>query len=418
MSNNYSTGGALSFATVAPVVKAVYVAPPPPPPPPVAVAATPIYAPSVEVKASTPIYVPPPPPPPPAAVAATPITALPFVAPVTKIPVVESVTAAPSGVIAIQTAEKAADAALNWNTPKPAPIAPTLPYVPLPQGSGGPSLPYIPLPQGGSTAYVPNSQGSASYVPPTRTDVPNKPTAKASDGNQATSFDMNLPPQHPLADDSHVWNDPAPVAMVKSAVKAADQKAIVASNPGIAQQSLWTRILTFLGFIKPTATATHAGEAMTVEQAAGSLVRRIRNGDQNAMGLVVMIGDNARKGDPKAQATYQLIEAYIGKTAGATHAGERRERKSPVNSGWARAVYLANGPNIGNERVAHVASTFGSEQDTKSFVSGVILPTYPAVSRAHHHGKIVGMARKLQDVRKPNSRISDYSATVGWELGE
>ncbi len=47
-----------------------------------------------------------------------------------------------------------------------------------------------------------------------------------------------------------------------------------------------------------------------------------------------------------------------------------------------------------------------------------MLPIHPAVSEAHHHGKVVGMARMIQAVRMPNSRISDYSPTVGWELGE
>lgn len=157
---------------------------------------------------------------------------------------------------------------------------------------------------------------------------------------------------------------------------------------------------------------------LTVEQAAQSIVRRIRNGDQNAMGLAVMIGDNARKGNPVAQQTFRHMESYLQKTSGATHAGERRLDATRTNFGWAKAVYLANGPLLHNGKVADVAASFGAENDSRAFIAGVVFPTHPAVSPAHHHGKVVGMARKLQALRMPGSKISDYSATVGWELGE
>lgn len=297
------------------------------------------------------------------------------------------------------------------------------------------------------------SQGLASLGPaqvssPGTTPMPSPSPAPATSAfpapdpsfvptSSAQYNDPNLPAQTAVPDDSANWNDPAPAAVVTSAIQAATtasttanpatSTALAVPTPALTTDSLWTRILRFLGFLPklPVAaaatTATVHGDGkstMTVEQAAQGIVRRVRNGDQNAMGLAVMIGENARKGDPTAQKTFQCMKAFIDRTNGATHAGERALDRSRTNPGWAKAVHIANGPLLHDLKVANVASSFGTEQDTNAFVSGVLLPTYPAVSAAHHHGKVVGMARKIQAVRMPNSRISDYSATVGWELGE
>lgn len=346
-------------------------------------------------------------------------------APVVAIPVTKALAAIPAATVKSTTGQGLTP--VNYSVmPGPmnaSPARPTSTAAPLPSGNPQPppvtpqDVPFTP-PQ--SSSWNPTSGLPAAIA------TPYDPQA-----SQAKYFDPNLPPQGSVSDsapdDSHAWHDPAPVAVVSAAIQKATGSSPGIANPQtstalatVSAPSLWTRILTFLGFVKPVNPASIHGEkpVMTIERAAESLVRRIRNGDQNAMGLAVMIGENARKGDPTAQKTFRLMDEYIGKTSGASHAGERGLDKASTNFGWAKAVYLANGPLLRDDTIADVASSFGAEGESRAFIAGVLLPTHPAMNAAHHHGKVLGMARKIQAVRMPNSRISDYSATVGWELGE
>lgn len=359
----------------------------------------------------------------PAAVTVAAVTGAAAAAP--RVSAVTSIAAAPVAVAKPMTSAPNASPVPTYSPVQTSAPVPT--YSPTPvQSSNTPSMP------------SPMTGGPAQSNPGI---APSDPTPTAS---QALYNDPNLPP-----DDSQQWHDPAPVAVASSPATvqtvanpvASTSTALVTTSPtttAVTTPSLWTRILTWFGFLKaPVASTTtvHGEKGPSIEQAAVSLVRRIRNGDQNAMGLAVMIGDNARKGDPTAQKTYKLMEAYATKTGTAVNGepsarqpynmgGEPSARQpynmgnERVNSGWAKAVHLSNGPILHDRKVADVASSFGEEHNAKAFIAGVIHPTYPAVNSAHHHGKVVGMARKIQAVRMPNSRISDYSPTVGWELGE
>jgi hypothetical protein len=162
-------------------------------------------------------------------------------------------------------------------------------------------------------------------------------------------------------------------------------------------------------------------------------------GDQNAMSMMILVGENARAGNPVAQKSYHVMRNYLNAGHEPTayqpyNMGHEPTAYQPYNMGaedalshmlhigvdhgWGKAVALANGPLLHDLKVADVGACFGADDDFHDFISGVVHPSHPAVSDAHQHGKVIGMARKIQAVRMPGSRISDYSPTVGWELGE
>jgi hypothetical protein len=134
-----------------------------------------------------------------------------------------------------------------------------------------------------------------------------------------------------------------------------------------------------------------------------------------------LVRENAIKGHENAKLSYKLMQEYIEKNPNGAQVGidrfqPQKKRLPERHPSWSKAVRLSHGPILSNPRIAGIASHFGAEGD--SFLYGVARPGVRAVSEAHHHGKVVGMARKLQAVRMPGSRISDYSPMVGWELGE
>lgn len=232
-------------------------------------------------------------------------------------------------------------------------------------------------------------------------------------------------------DDSTQWNDPAAAVAITAPSPTITATPATGTTTAVASAtvapSLWTRFLTWLGFMKaPTVggatTATVHGEHTTLRDHVSSVVRRARNGDQNAMALISLVRENAVKGHENAKLSYSLMQEYItknpadGPQVGYEHFRPQKKRLPERHPSWAKAVRLSYGPILSNPRIAGIADHFGAEG--QSFLYGVSRPGIRAANEAHHHGKVVGMARKLQAVRMPNSRISDYSPMVGWELGE
>ena len=96
----------------------------------------------------------------------------------------------------------------------------------------------------------------------------------------------------------------------------------------------------------------------------------------------------------------------------------------------AAAVLLAAGPPLTNLRLGEICkTTFGSEESQGAFIHGVkhsddqtweeLAPQLDLpLKRCLAIGQCLGRARRIQDLRRPKSRISDYSAVAGWELGE
>lgn len=58
---------------------------------------------------------------------------------------------------------------------------------------------------------------------------------------------------------------------------------------------------------------------MTMPQQAVALVRRTRAGDQNAWATIYRIGEEARKGQPRARQAFELIKRFIERSPAAEY---------------------------------------------------------------------------------------------------
>ena len=212
--------------------------------------------------------------------------------------------------------------------------------------------------------------------------------------------------------------------------------------------------------------------------AAENLVIRSRQGDENAMALIVGVRKAAaNKGNRKAQMAYALLQEYIKRNPYDPRINPRINGEvtptSNIFSGNKRAIrrdvltivektlrkpasavryaaivntfipisgntlaassnaatVIANGPRINKNRMLRLAKSLDKE-DRTPFMIGIRLANHTkqvlkllrrlpeATKRALHIGYVVGLARTLQYIRNPNTEISPVWADVGYELGE
>lgn len=206
---------------------------------------------------------------------------------------------------------------------------------------------------------------------------------------------------------------------------------------------------------------------MSMDQAQGArdLVLRARMGDQNAMGMIQMVGQNARQGDKRAQAAFGLIQEFIrkhppnggaGGFAGGPRIGAEAQRslsaikaashdldnKFPVamdamytlprigdeNAIGIAIIILANGQPItaarlkamdgllteGDQGLFRYGHDF-SRNEPKLAEMGCDLPASSVGFLCAGH--CVGTARRIQLARLPQVPVSILGADIGWELG-
>lgn len=221
--------------------------------------------------------------------------------------------------------------------------------------------------------------------------------------------------------------------------------------------------------------------AVAIDQTVASLVRRSRAGDQNATAMIVRVGEEARRGNPKANQTAAAIKQFIDHnpaqdfTLGAEPvlvmdppandstaivpvkpSRAEIERKKPMlprgafdrlfdpeqtavvivkacgyrNGLPAAAIALAAGPPLTNDAVMRFGvENFGSDESKNAFFYGVkfsapedfveVAPYFDVpLRRCLAVGQCFGRARKLQAIRQRGSSISAYAPIAGWELGE
>ena len=240
------------------------------------------------------------------------------------------------------------------------------------------------------------------------------------------------------------WSDSATVtsgtpatalALVPGSTLAPSAAAKVASatlaTPAVAE-SFWSKLLALFGFgkkaaVTPPAPTVH-GEAGSTQAMVESVVRRSRNGDQNAMALIALVRDNAKKGNPKAQHAFTLLQEYVR-----THPVDSNPRigldpdyvamTQAPGTRWAGesdatfsdAVALSHGPLLTDGRIHHMLSRFGAE-DRKGVLHGMANPHSTHPHRGVRLGKILGQARRLQAVRMRNSSLHKFDPRVGAEL--
>lgn len=175
------------------------------------------------------------------------------------------------------------------------------------------------------------------------------------------------------------------------------------------------------------------------QDAARDVVERARAGDQVAMGILAMVRDNAKRGEPTAQQSYRAIERYIkrnpptgigAEASDITHpkalqalwaadpSHETIVRALPLVSFWSGAVALSHGPNLTNERIETISQVLPEDQRPTLMQAIVQWKTTPESSPLLKLGRVIGLAKTLQLVRLPATPISLLSPIAAWELGE
>lgn len=201
-------------------------------------------------------------------------------------------------------------------------------------------------------------------------------------------------------------------------------------------------------------------QAKSVERGAASLVERARCGDQVAMGILVELGRAAKSGNQRAAKAARDVQRYIeehppmarmagesvgidadAKTSGALWSGMRTEDDLQYSAVVVALVpciqcaersitMLSLGPDIWQdaERLGALAACFGAEEHKVAFGIGVAnagnadaLVSFgaemePDELMAMHIGHCVGLARRIQGARRPDTSIGVLSKMAAWEL--
>lgn len=249
-----------------------------------------------------------------------------------------------------------------------------------------------------------------------RRDDSSSQQQSGSGGGSAPTGTSPAAPE-PQYDDAAMWTPPTqatPAATTSTALVApvTTSTALATVPAATASPSLWTRFWNWIQFWKkadpaPAAAATTAhGE--TIESIAGSLVRRARAGDQNAMGMIEEVGRAAREGSPKAVVASGLIQRYIDQNPPSDMHGDDdcdpdslEERVHQASMRFAQHVLSA--PRLHQ----FASSEFGAETSLshQAFQFGrrhpeVPMPElHPAHQRAHRVGRAVGLAERMQGRR-------------------
>lgn len=265
---------------------------------------------------------------------------------------------------------------------------------------------------------------NAGYVPPpapapVRDEIPAPAQAYQDAGGggqayQAPAEEAWTPPEEPSTQSANL----APVS--RSAPPVASSAMVLASNAApLKAPSFVERVLAFFrglfgGSSKPATMGAETDRAAM----AGAVVRRARNGDQNAMAILALVRDNAKAGQLQAKVSLKLIEDYIRANPVGTvgFAGDEKATNSA-------ASILSLGPKLDAPAVTDLmnrACKTHGERD--AFAAGVrgdsAMFAHPALTRAHKMGVIVRDARAVQALKSPNVRISDVDSVIGWELGD
>jgi len=175
-------------------------------------------------------------------------------------------------------------------------------------------------------------------------------------------------------------------------------------------------------------------------QKARDLVKRARVGDQNAMGLLAAVGENAKKGVPRARVAMGLFQRVLKENpidVGAESVESTDpaittfiSRAGQAKDGWTYpivlaaflptdALVLAQGPNLTRQLIDTLLSLLPPDwaelvQRGLCQPNGIPSPVDPRV----RCGQAIDWARRLQMARVPTSSLKGFSNVVAWELGE
>ncbi len=120
-----------------------------------------------------------------------------------------------------------------------------------------------------------------------------------------------IPPSAPEPEPVQ-WAPPQTSAFVPPVLtKGTESLPPPPSAPAPKKLGIIARILAFFGFVKAPEAKISGDSPMTRIEAAGSLVRRARQGDQNAMAVIDMARQNAAQGNVQAKLAVGCIKKYI-----------------------------------------------------------------------------------------------------------
>jgi hypothetical protein len=187
-----------------------------------------------------------------------------------------------------------------------------------------------------------------------------------------------------------------------------------------------------------------------LNSAIESIVIRAREGDENAMALIVSIREQASKGIGKAKKSFALLKNYIEAHpvqlleidigAEAEHSLSILKEVGPIvglpilgeliKSGndalFAASVILANGTKLASDKIKEIAISITSSNEAELFSYAVCNSTRNIAEEAFgldkeakkifYAGLCIGLAQNIQRVRQPKSIISRFAPMAGWEL--
>lgn len=180
--------------------------------------------------------------------------------------------------------------------------------------------------------------------------------------------------------------------------------------------------------------------------AVESLVTRSRQGDQNAMAILVGIGENARKGVKRAQQSFKIARSFIHRNPveARTSFGIESKLLARASDPYAQSaaivvltpyvdmermiVLLCDGPPVPT-RLSALAKAIPKDERpafnlgfkhsrNKRALDRALERLEPQFYRAFQVGYAAGVANRFQNALKEEGRISDICPLAGWEHGE
>ncbi len=277
-------------------------------------------------------------------------------------------------------------------------------YVPTSMPAPAPGPTYAPP--------APDYQAQATYAPPTAAQGASWSAPTQDFSSQSGSASLASAPSA---------GQPSSALVGSGMASGTTSLSTVTSQASAAPaRTLWQRILAFFGFgPKTAAVSTVHGNPTTAHEAVGQLVRRARNGDQNAMAMIAEAAKQAKGGNRRAAMTVQMMHDYIKRNPAGTSTISFGAEPSNVDPLFAKAVALSHTGLLSNPRIGDTLAALSPEEQDAFLMGMQGRPTGKrALANANAAGYVVGQARKLQSLRMSHVPIGRHDALVAWELGE
>lgn len=168
-----------------------------------------------------------------------------------------------------------------------------------------------------------------------------------------------------------------------------------------------------------------------------SIVTRARQGDQNAMAIIMGMREQAKRGNKRAQASLKLLKKVIKQQPARSITTFGYAAIVKHNSIESAATIVVNGPSL---KPGHLYHILADNYDLSKFrfalcraIESELLPSFflgykrgnrsdvPSDSEhadMYRLGNTLACAKQLQDFRAHTGPISQFFPIAGWELGE